>query len=650
MQIDLLIRIRLLVLVLYTMISISSLYCQETDTILFLEPFSIVAEKPNTGLQKTTIEKATIKENEMETLSELISTNTPVFIKTYGQGGLSTASFRGTNATHTQVLWNGFNINSPMLGQLDFSQIPVSFLDEASLYHGGSSLIANSGSLGGSILLKNNPQWENNFSIGLTQGIGSFDTYNTLLDIKVGSRKLQHRSRIVYNTSENDFPYKDNSYAKPYPVKRRANAGYENKAVLQELYFKPGNKNIFSLNIWAQDHSRNIPFPLSVEGNKGSESETYRFFRTLAGWKHLYGKSKLEIKSAFLHDYMHYKRSLDTTNTKNHSSTFSNIAKFKTSFNNAEFFTGLNNENIFVNSANYAGEKSRTLLSFHAGVKKTFFKKLTALVLVRQEYADNKFLPILPSVGFEYQILNAFQWFFKGNASMNHHLPTLNELYWQPGGNPSLSEEKGYSFDMGTSFERQFTGKFGMGTELTYFYSDIHDWIIWYPGDYSIYWSPYNLKNVESQGVELSAKIDYNFHSLKIRNHAKYTYTRATNKKSTSFTDNARGNQLIYVPVHTANNNLRASLKQNFAGISSQYIGKRYVTLDNTWYMPSYWLADVYAGRKMKFGNAELNLKFAVNNVFNTDFQVVANRPMPGRSYQFIVNILLAKKIRDNND
>lgn len=643
MQINPFIKKRLHFIVLSIIITIPNLYCQETDTTLFLQPFSIVAEKPSTGLQKTTIEEATIKEHETEALTKLISMNTPVFIKTYGQGGLSTASFRGTNATHTQVLWNDFNINSPMLGQLDFSQIPVSFLDEASLYHGGSSLIANSGSLGGSILLYNKPRWQNSFSIGLTQNIESFDTYKTLLNIQKGSRKFQYRTRLIYNTSQNDFTYKDNSHPKPYPVKRRENADYENKGFLQEFYFKPGNKNIFSLNIWAQDNYRNIPFPLSVEGNKGSESETYKFFRTLAGWKHLYGKSKLEIKSAFLHDFMNYKRSLDSTNSKNHSSTFSNIVKFKTSFSDIKFFTGLNNDNIFVNSVNYAGEKSRTMLSFHAGVKKTFFKKLTTLLLVRQEYADNKFMPTLPSAGFEYKILNSFNWFLKGNVSMNHHLPTLNELYWQPGGNPSLSEEKGYSFDAATSIEHQFSGKFGIMTAFTYFYSDIHDWIIWYPGDYSIYWSPYNLKNVESKGVEFSAKIDCNLHPLKITNHAKYTYTNATNKKSTSFTDNARGKQLIYVPEHTANNNFRASLKENFAGISAQYIGERYVTLDNTWYMPSYLLADVYAGRKIKLRNVELNLKFAVNNVFDTDFQVVANRPMPGRSYQLILNILFSK-------
>ena len=58
-------------------------------------------------------------------LSQLLIQHSPVFIKTYGPGGTSTASFRGTTASHTLVLWNGFQLNAPNLGQVDFSTIPV---------------------------------------------------------------------------------------------------------------------------------------------------------------------------------------------------------------------------------------------------------------------------------------------------------------------------------------------------------------------------------------------------------------------------------------------------------------------------------------------------------------------------------------------
>ena len=63
-------------------------------------------------------------------LSQLLIQHSPVFIKTYGPGGTSTASFRGTTASHTLVLWNGFQLNAPNLGQVDFSTIPVFLADD----------------------------------------------------------------------------------------------------------------------------------------------------------------------------------------------------------------------------------------------------------------------------------------------------------------------------------------------------------------------------------------------------------------------------------------------------------------------------------------------------------------------------------------
>ena len=97
-------------------------------------------------------------------LSELLSQNTPIYIKAYGRGAMATASFRGTAPSHTRVTWNGLELNSPMLGMVDFSLIPVYFTDEVKLLHGSSSLSESSGALGGTILLENTPNWNNNLS------------------------------------------------------------------------------------------------------------------------------------------------------------------------------------------------------------------------------------------------------------------------------------------------------------------------------------------------------------------------------------------------------------------------------------------------------------------------------------------------------
>lgn len=44
-------------------------------------------------------------------------------------------------------------VNSPMLGQVDFSLIPAYFIDDATIYHGASSVGVTGGGLGGAVTL-----------------------------------------------------------------------------------------------------------------------------------------------------------------------------------------------------------------------------------------------------------------------------------------------------------------------------------------------------------------------------------------------------------------------------------------------------------------------------------------------------------------
>ncbi len=112
-----------------------------TDTIKIKE-IKVLAKRKveEAGLQITRPDSLARATTLTTSLSDLISEYTPVFIKSYGHGSTATASFRGTAATHTQVLWNGMNLNSPMRGIADLSLLPVFFTDDVYLLHGGSSM------------------------------------------------------------------------------------------------------------------------------------------------------------------------------------------------------------------------------------------------------------------------------------------------------------------------------------------------------------------------------------------------------------------------------------------------------------------------------------------------------------------------------
>jgi iron complex outermembrane receptor protein len=79
------------------------------------------------SLRLESLNKSTVNQNitplelqgrQGNSMAEVLQENTPVFIRNYGSGGLATASFRGSNAYHTPVIWNGINIQNPMNGQM----------------------------------------------------------------------------------------------------------------------------------------------------------------------------------------------------------------------------------------------------------------------------------------------------------------------------------------------------------------------------------------------------------------------------------------------------------------------------------------------------------------------------------------------------
>src|SRR5262245_53241247 len=130
----------------------TGLHAQVTNDTLPIPEVEITANRENlffAGGKITTIDSTT-KANYITTdISELLSENSSAFIKSYGSGGIATIAFRGTEARHTSVLWNGFNLNSPTLGLCDFALVPVNFSDKINIVHGSSSSLFGTSAIGG---------------------------------------------------------------------------------------------------------------------------------------------------------------------------------------------------------------------------------------------------------------------------------------------------------------------------------------------------------------------------------------------------------------------------------------------------------------------------------------------------------------------
>ena len=178
------------ILIVFLLLMFCRLWAQDT---IKLKTVEIVGERESVEALKPLVMKKldtlVLQSKSTSTLSDLLIQHSPVFIKTYGPGGISTASFRGTTASHTLVLWNGFQLNAPSLGQVDFSTIPVFLADDVSL-NWGSGTSNNSGGLGGAVNIDNTHHFGDGFLLDLKQTYGSFNTLGRSESTRLNSSHL----------------------------------------------------------------------------------------------------------------------------------------------------------------------------------------------------------------------------------------------------------------------------------------------------------------------------------------------------------------------------------------------------------------------------------------------------------------------------
>ncbi|MBR2443006.1 MAG: Plug domain-containing protein, partial [Rikenellaceae bacterium] len=200
-------------ILLFLVVSLT-VWAEERDWLrdgLEIPDVEVVARRPmrDIGVEQTKIDSAMLHQNISLSMADILSFNSSIFVKNSGRATLSTVSFRGTSPSHTQVLWNGLRINSPMLGMTDFSMIPSFLVDRATLLHGSSSITESGGGLGGAVKLATEPIAKEGFGLHFVQGVGSFWTFDDFLRLTYGKGRWHSSTRVVFSTSKNNYRYRN---------------------------------------------------------------------------------------------------------------------------------------------------------------------------------------------------------------------------------------------------------------------------------------------------------------------------------------------------------------------------------------------------------------------------------------------------------
>jgi len=635
------------------------IYAQKLSDTIALREVKIFGKRTiaEAGLHITQVDTIELKMMKTLTISELLSSFSPIFIKSYGRGSTATASFRGTAPSHTQLYWNGIKLNSPMRGDADFSLFPVYFIDDISLLYGGSSIKSGSGALGGSVLIGNRPDWTDQFSLRYVQTFESFSTKKEYLNLGFGNGQFQFKTRLFSDESKNDFPY-FNYGVLPVHQTVQKNAGYSKQGVLQEIYARK-NSHFFSAKLWAYQSHRNLPQLMSFEGDIRKETQDDQNLRGVISWKYHTTKSNLKwLAGLNLNDINYFRSSTEAGfvnfDSRSRERSYTNQIDFD--WNPNEFINlnwNLNSSyhqvSVLDRAQKLGYEHDRFELSLLNSISVQANSEVSLSLLSRSDLYNNHLIDFIPSFGLEYIPSKLPLSSVKFNLALNYHQPGLNDLYWLPGGNSDLKPEDGYSGDLtfGYSGKNENTSISG---QLSGFASLIENWIVWQPSaNGAYYWEASNMRKVFARGIE----IQLSFHmkiakAVSVNFRGNYSHSATSNLNAVPSVDESRGKQLIYIPKDKANIFAEGNFKAWYVKINVPFTGKRYTSSNNVEsdyekVLNPYWLINLSAGKAFEFKPVRMDLTFNIENLANTDYMAILWRPMPGRYYSLTVQFQYKK-------
>jgi vitamin B12 transporter len=566
-------------------------------------------------------------------------------IRSYGVGGVTTPSFRGTGASHTAVLWNGINIISPLNGQSDLSLLPVTFIDDIQLQSGGSASLYGSGAIGGTLQFNNKARFGQGLNVSLTENIGSFKTFFHGLSATWSGKKWISSTRLFQNAAENNFTFINRNVAPAREETRKHNA-FNQHGLLQQNYFQVNQKQLLSLRFWYQDNHVEIPEPTTV-ARAGTSTQRDQFFRSMIGWNYDYNGGHLFVQSAHVHHLLDYRNPATNYASANTFDSFINTFENTLSIGNAlEWTSGVNNTFESAIGEEFGSSPDRNRVALYTAFKHES-GKFKNVLSARQETVNGKLTPFAPSLGVDYKILHWLSLF--GSVSHNYRIPTFNDLYWNDAlskGNPDLKMETSWSEEMGMKLSVP-TKLFNVTGQLALFSNQVDNMIYW--GQTAGIWSPDNVRKAWTRGIESTGTLRKTIGKVAGQVTARYSYTLATTEAVYDPTKvNQIGNQLVFTPRHESGTTLRLRWKSFDLSLTNNYTGSQYTDDGNTSYLAlkSYNVTNIWLSREFALNKLTILFMTELNNIFNNEVNTRPAYPLPLRNFKAGITIRFNKPIK----
>jgi vitamin B12 transporter len=576
-----------------------------------------------------------IKNTNGNSLGDILQTVPGVFIKSYGGAGLQTISMNGLGAEHTVILLNGAKLNSLQNGQIDLTLVPKENIKRIEVLSNGYSSVYGSDAIGGVInIITDDLFYDEKLHLDLNTSIGSYDKRNIYVKLKNKIKNFNWEVLASNKQSDDNYDYYFHS-GSLIELKNRVNSKYaiSNYAVTFDYLL---NKKT-ALKFYSEYINANREIPGIETGN--IPPMTKQIDRN---WNNIlkidFDNTTYSINSEFnfQNNLMNYS-TLPVIDSYYKNIIASNLTRAN--------FDILSQPVIFGTEVKYGTIQSDELDSNVSRKQFSVFNSSTI------NYKNLKFFPsirydhisdinknvITYKLGINYHPFERYNLHLRGNISHNFSAPTFNALYWKGQGNKNLRPESSDNIELGFISSGKFLTDYIF--DFTYLNILTNDRIIWLPQSGFI-WRPVNILNSRSDIFISSLKFIFDISkSFNLSAGISYTHNKTIKTSENYSGDPTINKQIIYIPEEQVKSNIEFKFNDFGLNVFYSYLGRRYSDQENLNALSPASVIDGNIFYDLKLNGVEGQIKIELNNLTNTDYQVISGYPLPLRNYLLTFNL-----------
>ena len=439
------------------------------------------------------IDSVFLNNSSAKNLSEILQQVIGVDIRRRGNDDIQSDLYiRGGSFDQTLLLINGIKVEDSQTGhhQMNLS-LPIDLIDKIEILKGPGSRIFGMNAFNGAVNIITKKNSENGY---INLGYGSFKTIQGSGSIPINTKKTSHILSSTYRQSDGyryntDYNYFNLFYSGIIEI---------NDSDL-EILFSNSDRKFGANGFYASPEARD-----QYEETNGS----------LLNFKLRKKRENISTESS-----LYWRRHEDTyIYIRDNPSVYKNDhISHKLGFqNNISIFSDIGITGIGIDlsntwlSSNNLGERNRFITTIFAEqlINKNKFSFTPGLAFSIYEKPSNDLFKskLFPGIDIGYKLSNKIS--LNANIGETFRIPTFTDLYYSDPnnqGNENLDPEKAFTSEVGFKLREK-----NYGISLSLFRrksDDLIDYVKAKPDDK---WSPQNIKNVITTGIEFDSKLILN--------------------------------------------------------------------------------------------------------------------------------------------